>query len=182
MREQAPYGQPLRDPYATQPAPLWPTPPHPRTIAPGSTAPLPAHLAPQPAAPASEMARPQRVRRRSVLGDVTAGLILGDFASDLGLPGAVTQVAISFVPLIGSTCAMRDLIADLRHHDHVGAALNALALTPVLGGFSKTFEVIRSTAHVGHAVHVSHQQAQRRNGDEENNAQPAPSTERKRHR
>ena len=101
-------------------------------------------------------------RRRSFVGDVSAGLFIGDFAHDLGLPGAVTQIAVSFVPLIGSICAVRDLTADLRRHDHIGAALNALALTPILGGFSKTFEVIRSTAHVGHAVHSARHQAQRR--------------------
>ena len=101
-------------------------------------------------------------RRRSFVGDVSAGLFFGDFAHDLGLPGAVTQIAVSFVPLIGSICAVRDLTADLRRHDHIGAALNALALTPILGGFSKTFEVIRSTAHVGHAVHSARHQAQRR--------------------
>lgn len=109
--------------------------------------------------------RRRRVRRRSVLGDMTAGLLLGDFANDLGLPGAVTQVVISFVPLLGTTCAVRDLVADLRHHDRVGAALNFLALTPVLGGFSKTFEVIRSTAHIGHVMHISHEQAQRSKTD-----------------
>lgn len=101
-------------------------------------------------------------RRRSVLGDVTAALLLGDFAEELGMPGAVTQVVISFIPVLGSTCAIRDLIADLRRKDHVGATLNFLALTPVLGGFSKTFEVIRSTAHVGHAMHISREQAARR--------------------
>jgi hypothetical protein len=101
-------------------------------------------------------------RRRSLIGDVSAGLFLGDFASELGLAGAVTQISISFVPLIGSICALRDLVADLRRHDPFGAVLNFLALTPVLGGFSKTFEVIRSTAHVGHAVHISRQQAERR--------------------
>jgi len=101
-------------------------------------------------------------RRRSFVGDVSAGLFLGDFARDLGLPGAVTQVAISFVPLIGSMCAVRDLTADLRHHDGLGAFLNVLALTPIFGGFSKTFEVMRSTAHVGHAVHSAHRQAERR--------------------
>jgi hypothetical protein len=122
-------------------------------------------VTPQPAAEsalesATVVRRP--ARRRSFVGDISAGLFLGDFAHELGLPGAVTQIVISFVPLIGSICAVRDLTADLRHHDHLGAALNALALTPVLGGFSKTFEVIRNTAHVGHAVHTAHQQAQRR--------------------
>jgi hypothetical protein len=97
-----------------------------------------------------------------VLGDVTAALLLGDFAEELGMPGAVTQVIISFMPALGSACAIRDLVADLRHRDHVGAVLNFLALTPVLGGFSKTFEVIRSTAHVGHAVRISREQAARR--------------------
>lgn len=120
-------------------------------------------------------------RRRSFIGDVAAGLFLGDFARDLRLPGAVTQVAISFVPLIGSICALRDLIADLRHHDHVGAALNALALTPILGGFSKTFEVIRSTAHVGHAVHSARHQAQRRHDGDEPQPSPRRSRQRPRH-
>lgn len=105
-------------------------------------------------------------RRRSLVGDVAAGLFLGDFATELGLPGAITQVTVSFVPLIGSACAARDLVADLRRHDHVGAALNALALTPILGGFSKTFEVIRSTAHIGHAMRSAHHQAHRKRDDE----------------
>ena len=104
--------------------------------------------------------------RRSLIGDVAAGLFLGDFANELGLAGAVTQVAISFVPLIGSMCAVRDLIADLRRRDRLGALLNFLALTPILGGFSKTFEVIRSTAHVGHAVHISRPQAERRRDEQ----------------
>lgn len=105
---------------------------------------------------------PQRPRRRrSFVGDITAGLFLGDFARDLGLPGAVTQITVSFIPLVGSTCAVRDLIADLRHRDRIGALLNVLALTPILGGFSKTFEVIRSLSHVGHAAHIAHEQRER---------------------
>ncbi len=169
------------DPRSPQPAPQWPTAPV------TSTEPLPAHLAPA-IAPAAVAERPtvaaRSRRRRSLIGDVSAGLFLGDFAVDLGLPGAVTQIAISFVPLIGSTCAVRDLVADLRRHDHLGAALNFLALAPILGGFSKTFEVIRSTAHVGHAVHVSHHQAQRANEQaqaRENDDQQQP-TQQRRHR
>lgn len=130
------------DPRTAPPAPRWP-------------------IAPQ-SAPESPTVVRRPARRRSFIGDVSAGLLLGDFAHELGLPGAVTQVAVSFVPLIGSICAVRDLTADLRRHDHIGAALNVLALTPILGGFSKTFEVIRSTAHLGHAVHSAHHQAQRR--------------------
>jgi hypothetical protein len=157
------------DPRDTQSAPQWP-------IAPAQTPPAPA-----PALPASAGRRP--ARRRSFVGDVSAGLFFGDFARDLGLPGAITQVAVSFVPLLGSICALRDLTADLRRHDHIGAALNALALTPIVGGFSKTFEVIRSTAHVGHAVHISHQQAQRKHDGGEV-AQPVapPVAQQRRHR
>ena len=140
-------------------APEWPTPP------------MAVSGAATPVTPESATVTRRPPRRRSFIGDVSAGLFLGDFATDLGLPGAVTQVAVSFVPLIGSTCAVRDLIADLRHHDHVGVALNALALTPILGGFSKTFEVIRSSAHIGHAMHVSHNQAERKN-ERDAHAQP----------
>ncbi|HET9109347.1 MAG TPA: hypothetical protein VFN78_00850 [Ktedonobacterales bacterium] len=161
MREPAPRQYEQYDPRETQGAPQWPTPP---MAAPGAA---------QLVTPASATITRRPPRRRSFIGDVSAGLFLGDFATDLGLPGAITQVAVSFVPLIGSTCAVRDLIADLRRHDHVGAALNALALTPVLGGFSKTFEVIRSTAHIGHAMHVSHSQAERKN---ERNGQARPPT------
>lgn len=156
MREPAPRQYEEYDPRG---APQWPTPP------------LTSIEAARPVTPESATVTRRPPRRRSFVGDVSAGLFLGDFATDLGLPGAVTQVAVSFIPLIGSTCAVRDLIADLRRHDHVGAALNALALTPVLGGFSKTFEVIRSTAHIGHAMHVSHQQAERKN-ERNSHAQP----------
>ena len=145
MREPAPQSY---DPREMQPAPQWPTPP----VNVGASAPSPED---------ATVAR-RLPRRRSFVGDVSAGLFLGDFARDLGLPGAVTQVAISFVPLIGSMCAVRDLTADLRPHDHFGAFLNLLALAPIFGGFSKTFEVMRSTAHVGHAVHSARHQAERR--------------------
>lgn len=140
------------DPRESAPAPQWPTPS--LTASAGMSAPRVATVVREPA--------PRRPQRRSFVGDVSAGLFLGDFAQELRLPGAVTQVAISFVPLLGSMCAVRDLTADLRRHDRVGVFLNFLALTPIFGGFSKTFEVIRSTAHVGHAVHSAHQQAERR--------------------
>lgn len=155
--QPSPYVAGVYDPREPQSAPQWPA--DGQAVHAGSTTPLPANLA--PAQPTLQTTR----HRRSVLGDVTAGLLLGDFAQDLGLPGAATQIVISFVPLLGSTCAVRDLVADLRHRDHVGAFLNFLALTPILGGFSKTFEVIRSTAHVGHAMHVGHQRAERRRAE-----------------
>lgn len=148
MREPAPEQY---DPRESAPAPQWPAQSASADMRVDVSGPVDATVVRGPAP-----------RRRSLVGDVSAGLFLGDFAQELGLPGAFTQVAISFVPLIGSVCAVRDLTADLRHHDRIGALLNFLALTPILGGFSKTFEVIRSTAHVGHAVHSAHQQAERR--------------------
>lgn len=163
--QPAPYPVDAYDPRYPRPTPQWPANAPVEVARRGDTTPLPSHLAPAQSMP---QAAP---RRRSVLGDVTAGLLLGDFAQDLGVPGAVTQIAISFVPLLGTTCAVRDLVADLRHRDHVGAALNFLALTPVLGGFSKTFEVIRNTAHVGHAMHVGRQRAEQRKAE----TPPAPS-------
>lgn len=101
-------------------------------------------------------------RRRSFFGDIIAGAFLGDFARDLRIPGAVTQIILAFIPVIGTICAIRDLIADLRRHDRTGAFLNVLALAPVLGGFSKTLEVVRGFAHVSHAIRVTqHQRDQR---------------------
>jgi len=41
----------------------------------------------------------------TVLADIVRGAVQGDFARDLGLPGAVTQVALSFVPVVGTLCA-----------------------------------------------------------------------------
>ncbi len=186
MRESAPYSNDAYDPrrqHSAEP-PRWPVAPsqYPNAVSgqagyqAGYMAPPPGAMRASPVTPESAtavVARERRPRRRSLMGDVAAGLFLGDFAHDLGLPGAVTQVVISFVPLIGSTCAVRDLVADLRRHDHVGAALNVLALTPILGGFSKTFEVIRSTAHVGHAVRISQHQAQRKRDDDAEQPQPA---------
>jgi hypothetical protein len=111
------------------------------------------------------------VHHRSFLGDIVAGALFGDFARDLRVPGAVTQIILSFIPLIGSMCAVRDLIADLRHHDRTGAFLNVLALAPILGGFSKTLEVVRSFAHVSHAIRITqHQREQQR---EQRNQQQA---------
>lgn len=98
------------------------------------------------------------VYRRSFLGDVAAGALYGDFAHDLRIPGALTQIVLSFIPLIGTICALRDLVADMRHRDRVGIILNFFALAPVLGGFSKTLEVLRAFAHVGHAYVITRRQ------------------------
>lgn len=101
--------------------------------------------------------------RRSFLGDVAAGALFGDFAQDLGVPGALTQIVLSFIPLVGTVCALRDLVADMRRRDRIGIVLNFFALAPVIGGVSKTVEVLRALAHVGHAYHISrHQRDQRK--------------------
>lgn len=100
----------------------------------------------------------QTVYRRSFLGDVAAGALYGDFAQNLRVPGALTQIVLSFIPLVGTLCAVRDLVADMRHRDRVGIVLNFFALAPVLGGFSKTLEVLRAFAHVGHAYVITRRQ------------------------
>ena len=101
------------------------------------------------------------VRRRiPFLRDVFNGAIRGDFAAEIGLAGALTQAALGFVPVVGTLCALRDVLADLRYRDRMGCLLNALALVPFLGGFPKTAEVIRVIHHAGHVVHVSHRRAQ----------------------
>ncbi|GEM_PF-1353832 len=92
-------------------------------------------------------------RRHSFISDVFRGAFLGDYATDLGIPGAVTQIICGFLPAIGDLCAMRDITADLGRRDWVGVGLNCLALIPVAGGFPKTIEVIRSLSHVGHVIH-----------------------------
>lgn len=109
---------------------------------------------------AAAMALPER---RSFLGDVAAGALFGDFAQDLRLPGAMTQIVLSFIPLVGTICALRDLVADMRHRDRIGIVLNFFALAPVVGGVSKTLEVLRALAHVGHAYRITrHQRDQRK--------------------
>lgn len=109
--------------------------------------------------PAAAMAVPYR---RSFLGDVAAGALYGDFAQDLRVPGALTQIVLAFIPLVGTICAIRDLVADMRHRDHIGIVLNFFALAPVLGGFSKTLEVLRALAHVGHAYRITRRQSDQR--------------------
>ncbi len=96
---------------------------------------------------------PQPRRRRvSLPRDVYNGAVRGDFEHHLGLAGALTQALLGYVPGIGTICAMRDFVADLRQRDHLGAMLNVLALFPVLGGFPKTAEVLRHVHLVGRAV------------------------------
>ncbi|HEX6123212.1 MAG TPA: hypothetical protein VFY89_08625, partial [Ktedonobacterales bacterium] len=80
------------------------------------------------------------------------GAVRGDFARDLGLAGALTQVALGYCPGLGTCCATRDLLASLRHRDGLGALLNGLALVPLFGGFSKTVAVLHHAHQLGRAA------------------------------
>jgi hypothetical protein len=79
----------------------------------------------------------------SVLADMTRGALQGDFAPELGLPGAATQVALTFVPVVGTLCGIRDAAADRRRGDYAGVALNLLSVIPVVGGVAKAVELGR---------------------------------------
>jgi hypothetical protein len=95
-----------------------------------------------------------RRRRPGLLADVYHGAVWGEFTPDLGVPGALTLIVLAFVPVIGTLCALRDFLASWSHRDGTGALLNVLAVVPVLGGFSKTAEMLRHarllTASVNH--------------------------------
>jgi len=91
-------------------------------------------------------------RRVSFWRDVYHGAVLGDFAREKRLGGALTQVVLSFTPGVGTICAGRDCIADLRYRDGLGFFLNLLALVPVLGGVSKTLHVIIGLWHARHVL------------------------------
>ena len=82
-------------------------------------------------------------RRVSIGKDILRGAFQGDYAPVLGLPGVLTQVALSFVPVVGTLCALRDARADQTQHDRPGVILNLLAALPIFGGVAKTAEVLR---------------------------------------
>jgi hypothetical protein len=101
--------------------------------------------------------RERTQERTSVLSDVLSGAIAGDFSKQLGPAGALTQMVLGFVPVLGTLTALRDLLADLSTGDGLGVLLNLIALIPVLGGFAKTAEVL-------HHLRRLHASIQRRNG------------------
>ena len=82
-------------------------------------------------------------KQPTVLADIARGALQGDFAPELGLPGAVTQVALTFVPVVGTLCGLRDAAADKRRSDNVGVALNLISILPVVGGMAKAVELGR---------------------------------------
>jgi hypothetical protein len=100
-------------------------------------------------------------RRIPLARDIWNGAVRGDYAPALGVPGAATQIALAFVPGIGTLCALRDALADWGKRDGAGVALNLLAVVPLLGGFPKTAAVLRTVQHVGRAVHVTRQRGRR---------------------
>jgi hypothetical protein len=54
---------------------------------------------------------------------------------------------LSYVPVVGTLCAMRDYIACRRKGEPVEALLNGLALFPIAGGLPKTAEVFLFRMH-----------------------------------
>ena len=95
-------------------------------------------------------------RHYSLIRDLYRGAILGDFAATIGIPGAVTQALLGYVPVVGTMTALRDAVADWRLHDVVGISLNVLAAFPVLGGLAKTADVLHAL-HRLHRVHSARQ-------------------------
>jgi hypothetical protein len=101
-------------------------------------------------APAVVASRPAPTRPKySLVGDIYRGAVWGDFSPSIGIPGAVTQALLGYVPVVGTATALRDAVADWRGHDGVGLILNIFAAFPVLGGLAKTADVL----HVLHRLH-----------------------------
>ena len=114
----------------------------------------------QTAAPVPLRSSVYHPRRRGIVGfftDIVRGALLGDFALDLGIAGAITQVALAYTPVVGDICALRDMVGDVYHRDKLGFLLSALTLIPVLGGIAKTIDVIHNTRRVGSALVRSRQ-------------------------
>jgi hypothetical protein len=76
--------------------------------------------------------------------DILKGMLIGDFAKNLGVAGYLTQGILGFVPIVGTCCAARDLLANLGKGDRAGVIVNAIALLPILGGVPKTTRALRS--------------------------------------
>ena len=78
--------------------------------------------------------------------DILKGMFIGDYADNLGAAGYLTQGILGFVPIIGTFCAARDLLANVGKGNGGGVILNAIALFPVLGGISKMAHSVRNIA------------------------------------
>src|SRR5690348_6029072 len=104
----------------------------------------------QPAQPVMVVPAP-----RPLASDMLRGAFLGDFDTDLGVAGALTQAAVGFIPVVGTVAALRDLIACIGRRDPLGIVLNMLAAIPVFGGLAKTADAL-------HTLHRYHQASERR--------------------
>lgn len=100
------------------------------------------------------------LRKYSVVRDLYWGTVLGDFAPAIGIPGALIQAVLGYVPVLGTITALRDATAGFWRHDDVGIVLNCLALFPVLGGLAKTADVLHGLRglHGLHRAYTSSQQ------------------------
>jgi hypothetical protein len=92
---------------------------------------------------------------RSLAYDMYRGAIWGDFDRDLEVAGAVTQAAVGFIPVIGTICALRDVLACIGRRDLLGIILNMFAAIPVFGGLAKTADAL-------HTMHRYHEASARR--------------------
>jgi hypothetical protein len=102
------------------------------------------------------------IPHHAFIPDALKGILLGDFAASLGLAGAVMQIIMGFMPGIGTLAALRDCTADLGKKDNFSLLLNVMSLVPVVGGLSKTAEVMSRAAFAGEAFVVARGQMQRR--------------------
>ncbi len=107
------------------------------------------------------------LRKYSVVRDLYWGTVLGDFAPAIGIPGALIQAVLGYVPVLGTITALRDATAGFWRHDAVGIVLNCLALFPVLGGLAKTADVLHGLRglHGLHRAYTSSQQASQQPGE-----------------
>lgn len=87
--------------------------------------------------------------RYSLLRDVFDGAVLGDAAPRLHLAGALTQILLGYMPVIGTLCAVRDFVVSHRRGHTVAAALNLLSVLPIFGGVPKTMAVITNLIVAG---------------------------------
>ncbi len=111
----------------------------------------------QPTPPATGTLAPPNVHRVPPWPiDILNGAFRGDYAPRLGTAGYLTQGLLGFVPIIGSCCAFRDLLANLDKGDRMGIALNGFSLLPVLGGFPKTAHVLRSLKNASQAASTAY--------------------------
>jgi hypothetical protein len=97
-----------------------------------------------------------QIPHHPLIPDIAKGLVLGDFAGQLGPAGAVTQIVVNFIPGIGTLAALRDLVADIRKPEPLGILLNSLSVVPVLGGLTKTAEVLNNVSFAGESFVCLH--------------------------